>query len=234
MLTQAPVQAVEHQGQRNPLAHHVLERRARFGKRISDVVTQGCMGVRDGDARLVAGCRLQQVDHVQVMGPCLGPVFPGVGCGVGAHVACSPVAEIIAPRVVRVQCSGVVLALIAKHLPKCLNAAAIAHELIPVEVTRLVPKVPDERAVRLTQGNAAAGPFVVGTAAGWLLASVALDSGPRSLAFGAVVVASTVVVGMLLRRVAAQGTAPSFVVVATVVLAALLLGWRLVARLLPA
>ena len=79
-----------------------------------------------------------------------------------------------------------------------------------------------------------AGPFVVGTAAGWLLASVALDSGPRSLAFGAVVVASTVVVGMLLRRVAAQGTAPSFVVVATVVLAALLLGWRLVARLLPA
>ena len=44
----------------------------------------------------------------------------------------------------------------------------------------------------------------------------------------------TVVVGMLLRRVAAQGTAPSFVVVATVVLAALLLSWRLVARLLPA
>ena len=79
-----------------------------------------------------------------------------------------------------------------------------------------------------------AAPFVVGTAAGWLLASVTLDAGPRSLAFGAVVVAATVVVGMALRRVAAQGTAPSFVVVATLVVAALLLGWRLVARLLPA
>ena len=30
-------------------------------------------------------------------------------------------------------------------------------------------------------------PFLVGTAAGWLLASVTLDTGPRSLAFGAVV-----------------------------------------------
>jgi Protein of unknown function (DUF3054) len=75
-------------------------------------------------------------------------------------------------------------------------------------------------------------PFLVGTAAGWLLASVTLDSGPRSLPFGAVVVACTVVVGMVLRRVAAQGTAPSFVIVATVVLTVLLLGWRLVARLL--
>ena len=44
-------------------------------------------------------------------------------------------------------------------------------------------------------------------------------------------VACTVVLGMVLRRVAAEGTALSFVVVATTVLAVLLLGWRLVARL---
>jgi hypothetical protein len=74
-------------------------------------------------------------------------------------------------------------------------------------------------------------PFLVGTAAGWLLAGLTLDSGPRSLAFGAVVVVCTVVVGMLLRRVAGEGTAWSFVLVATTVLAVLLLGWRLVARL---
>ena len=55
--------------------------------------------------------------------------------------------------------------------------------------------------------------------------------GPRSLAFGAVVLVCTVVVGMLLRRVLGEGTAVSFVVVATSVLAVLLLGWRLVARL---
>ena len=40
----------------------------------------------------------------------------------------------------------------------------------------------------------------------------------------------TVVLGMLLRRVLGEGTALSFVVVATTVLAVLLLGWRLVAR----
>ena len=74
-------------------------------------------------------------------------------------------------------------------------------------------------------------PFLVGTAAGWLLASLTLDSGPRSLAFGAVGLACTVVVGMLLRRVAGEGTALSFVLVATSVLAVLLLGWRAVATL---
>lgn len=73
-------------------------------------------------------------------------------------------------------------------------------------------------------------PFLVGTAVGWLVASLAVGGGPRSLAFGAVVVASTVVVGMVLRAVSAQGTAVSFVVVATTVLAVFLLGWRLVAR----
>lgn len=75
-------------------------------------------------------------------------------------------------------------------------------------------------------------PFCCGAAAGWLLASVALQQGPRTLAFGAVVVACTVVVGMLLRRLAAEGTAPSFIVVASVVLTAFLLGWRLLAALL--
>jgi hypothetical protein len=75
-----------------------------------------------------------------------------------------------------------------------------------------------------------AAPFLVGTAAGWLLAGLTRDSGPRSLAFGAVVLVCTVVLGMLLRRVLGEGTALSFVVVATTVLAVLLLGWRLVAR----
>jgi hypothetical protein len=46
-----------------------------------------------------------------------------------------------------------------------------------------------------------------------------------------VVVVCTVVLGMIFRRVAGEGTAWSFVLVATVVIAVLLLGWRLVARL---
>ena len=75
-----------------------------------------------------------------------------------------------------------------------------------------------------------AAPFVAGTAAGWLVASLTLDAVPRDLAFGAVVLVCTVVVGMLLRRAVGDGTAVSFVIVATTVLSVLLLGWRLVAR----
>ncbi|HEX6916524.1 MAG TPA: DUF3054 domain-containing protein [Phycicoccus sp.] len=73
-------------------------------------------------------------------------------------------------------------------------------------------------------------PFLAGAAAGWVVAGLTVTGGPRSLGFGAVVVASAVVVGMLLRRVTGEGTAWSFVLVATLVLTALLLGWRLVAR----
>jgi hypothetical protein len=81
---------------------------------------------------------------------------------------------------------------------------------------------------------ATAWPFLVGLAAGWALVRVlshrwALEVGP-----GVSVVVGTVVVGMLLRAVTGQGTAPLFVLVATLVLAALLLGWRaLAARVAP-
>ncbi len=86
----------------------------------------------------------------------------------------------------------------------------------------------------LTVGGIAstAWPFLAGAVAGWALGLLVVDDGPRSLAFGAIVLAAAVVVGMLLRQATGQGTAPSFVVVATVSLAVLLLGWRLVARLL--
>ncbi len=77
-------------------------------------------------------------------------------------------------------------------------------------------------------------PFLAGAAAGWVVGTLMVGA-PRSLAFGAVVVTATVVVGMLVRVATGQGTAWSFVVVATVVLAVLLLGWRLLARwLVPA
>lgn len=74
-------------------------------------------------------------------------------------------------------------------------------------------------------------PFLAGAAAGWLVASLALDDGPRAITFGAIVVAASVVIGMLLRQATSQGTAPAFVVVASLSLTVLLLGWRLLARL---
>lgn len=44
----------------------------------------------------------------------------------------------------------------------------------------------------------------------------------------------TVAVGMLLRSVSGQGTATPFIIVATIALGVLLLGWRAIWRLLPA
>lgn len=74
-------------------------------------------------------------------------------------------------------------------------------------------------------------PFLVGTVAGW----VAARAWRRPTALtptGIVVWLSTVAVGMLLRKATSAGTAVSFVVVASLVTAILLLGWRLAARLL--
>ena len=72
-------------------------------------------------------------------------------------------------------------------------------------------------------------PFLTGTALGWL--AVRAWRRPTALApTGVAVWAATVVVGMLLRKASGQGTAASFIVVATLTTAALLLGWRLVAR----
>ncbi len=69
-------------------------------------------------------------------------------------------------------------------------------------------------------------PFVSGTAVGWL-ASRAWRR-PTSLApTGLAVWLCTVVVGMALRKATSAGTALSFVVVAFLSTAILLLGWRL-------
>ena len=74
-------------------------------------------------------------------------------------------------------------------------------------------------------------PFLAGTAVGWLLAR----GWRRPVALvptGVVVWVCTIVVGMLLRKATSEGVAPSFIVVASLVTAALLLGWRAGARLL--
>jgi Protein of unknown function (DUF3054) len=71
-------------------------------------------------------------------------------------------------------------------------------------------------------------PFLAGTTLGWLAAR-AWRRPTEPAPTGLVVWAGTVIVGMLLRKATSQGTAVSFVVVASVATAILLLGWRLVA-----
>ena len=74
-------------------------------------------------------------------------------------------------------------------------------------------------------------PFLAGTAVGWL-ASRGWRSPAAVLPTGVVVWVCTVVVGMLLRKATSSGVAPSFVVVASVSTAVLLLGWRFGLRLM--
>jgi DUF3054 family protein len=68
-------------------------------------------------------------------------------------------------------------------------------------------------------------PFLVALAAGW--AVVRAWRRPLAVApTGLVIWVVTVIVGMLLRLVAGQGVQFAFVVVATIVLGAFLVGWR--------
>lgn len=73
-------------------------------------------------------------------------------------------------------------------------------------------------------------PFLSGTLLGWLLAR----GWVRPLAVaptGIIVWIATVAIGMLLRKASSQGVAVSFVIVASIVTALFLLGWRAVTAL---
>jgi hypothetical protein len=75
-------------------------------------------------------------------------------------------------------------------------------------------------------------PFLAGLGVGWLAAR----GWRRPLAIrpeGLAIWLCTVALGMILRVVSGQGTAPAFIVVALAFLALFLLGWRLLARLVP-
>lgn len=71
-------------------------------------------------------------------------------------------------------------------------------------------------------------PFLVGLAVGWI-ACLAWRRPAALWPTGVVVWAATLVLGMLLRVVSSQGIAVSFVIVAGVVLAVFLIGWRAIA-----
>lgn len=75
-------------------------------------------------------------------------------------------------------------------------------------------------------------PFLAGVALGWIVAHSWKRGAPRTVVEGLPVWVVTVVVGMLLRHAAGEGTATPFIIVATVTLAVFLLGWRLIARLI--
>ncbi|MGN2635286.1 DUF3054 domain-containing protein [Nocardia takedensis] len=84
-------------------------------------------------------------------------------------------------------------------------------------------------------------PFATGLLLGWAVAYALHRGRSADVAFdgralwptGVVIWALTLIGGMLLRVVASQGTAVSFVIVAATVLALFLLGWRAAVAALP-
>jgi hypothetical protein len=76
-----------------------------------------------------------------------------------------------------------------------------------------------------------AAPFLIGLAAGWAVAQA--WKRPTNILTGIVIWPVTILVGMIVRNlVFDRGTATSFVIVATLFVGALLVGWRIALRLL--
>jgi Protein of unknown function (DUF3054) len=73
-------------------------------------------------------------------------------------------------------------------------------------------------------------PFLLGLALGWLV-TLAWRAPLAPVRTGLGVWAATVIGGMLLRAASGQGTAPAFIIVATLTLLVLLVGWRVIAAL---
>ncbi|OBC14574.1 hypothetical protein A5784_29800 [Mycobacterium sp. 852013-50091_SCH5140682] len=105
------------------------------------------------------------------------------------------------------------------------SALALLADLVAVVVFCTIGRRSHAEGITLAGVAETAWPFLVGTLAGWLVSRG--WQRPTSLApTGIAVWISTVVVGMLLRKLTSAGVAGSFIVVASVVTAVLLLGWR--------
>ena len=110
------------------------------------------------------------------------------------------------------------------------TAAAVVSDVVCVLVFCTIGRRSHAEGVTLTGVAETAWPFLTGTAVGWLVARGWRR--PTALTpTGVIVWIATVAVGMLLRKLSGQGVAISFVVVASAVTAALLLGWRAITRL---
>ena len=113
-------------------------------------------------------------------------------------------------------------------------AAALVADLVAAVVFAVIGRTSHGEGNALVGVAVTAWPFLVATVLGSLVArGLARSLGePVRIRRGLVVWAVTWVIGMVLRSVSGRGMAVSFVVVAGISLAVLLLGWRLVVTLM--
>lgn len=110
------------------------------------------------------------------------------------------------------------------------SVIAMALDLVCVLVFVLIGRASHGEGETLAGLARTAWPILAGLAAGWaaVLGLRWYGASPRA---GVVIWPVTVAVGMVLRAVSGQGTAFTFVLVALAFLGLVMLGWRLVARL---
>ncbi|MDF2583471.1 MAG: rane protein [Mycobacterium sp.] len=108
---------------------------------------------------------------------------------------------------------------------------ALSTDLLCVVVFCTIGRRSHAEGLTVTGVAETAWPFLTGTLAGWLAAR-AWQRPADLYPTGLVVWVFTVVVGMLLRKATSAGTATSFIVVASITTAVLLLGWRAIAKAL--
>ena len=108
-------------------------------------------------------------------------------------------------------------------------AVAFLLDVVLVIVFASIGRASHDEANPVLGSLQTAWPFLVGTVIGWLVVRALRKGWPVDVGPGITVWFATLVFGMVLRRVTGAGTAPSFVVVAAIVLAVLLLGWRALA-----
>ena len=104
-------------------------------------------------------------------------------------------------------------------------ALALLADVVCVVVFCTIGRRSHAEGVTIAGVLATAWPFLTGTAIAWL-APMTWRRPTALVPTGLLVWVCTVAVGMLLRRLSGQGTALSFVVVASLTTAILLLGWR--------
>ncbi|OYN81102.1 DUF3054 domain-containing protein [Mycolicibacterium sphagni] len=104
-------------------------------------------------------------------------------------------------------------------------ALALAGDIVCVVVFCAIGRRSHAEGLTLDGLAETAWPFLSGTLIGWVLSRG--WRAPTAIApTGVTVWLATVVVGMLLRKASSQGVAASFIIVASVVTALLLLSWR--------
>ncbi len=110
-------------------------------------------------------------------------------------------------------------------------APTLAPDVLLVLLFAALGRASHDEGSLLVGAVVTAAPFLGGMAAGWVLVLLTRRRVPLSVADGIPVWLGSVVLGMLLRLLTGQGTAWSFIAVATLVLGAFLLGWRLLGTL---